>query len=425
MSYHHKTLSVPNLLVNPVSPNMPPPPPPPPTVPSISHRTHSSKNRSMLALSPTAYSDIYSTPNIDQSDSNDKHDLDNSFEAEPPIDYEQETNLVMMAPKNATSPLTPRQLKQRNSAKRTSIVQKTDSQFLQSQKFDQEFLQTTKDLFLRYPTAKISISVSDGAQSRQIEIDRQMFDKLYKSQQPQTPLRTTSVLTALNSSLPSSSSPSSVSSASSTYDTPVSLSEAIKKAAMEHQKRQNEKTSGSIIHKTPNVKNELEKALENRLKRLSVLQNESEVEAPTFPPPPSPGALNKLSESNMEQQRVCSPPPPPPPPPLPPSTIESTKPTSLKTTVKSLVNTYQMIDPRSSSDFGELIAKKAAEKRAKFQENKPVVSSVTYQPDGSKIVNGLKQNEDSNVKKTIATLKNAQLSNNSVQTPNKNNGMFI
>lgn len=415
---------------------MPPPPPPPPTVPSISHQTHSSKNRSMQTLSSAYHSDIYSTPNIDQSDQNDKdNELNSSICAEPPIDYDQETNLVMMAPKTATSPLTPRQLKQRNSAKRTSLVQKTDCQFLQSQKFDQEFLQTTKDLFLKFPTAKISISVPDGgAQPRQIEIDRQMFDNLYKSQHqqqqqlPQTPTRTTSVLTALNSSLPSSSSPSSVSSASSAYDpapvvdSPATLNEAIKKAALEHQKRQIDKTPVSMVHKTPNVKNELEKALENRLKRLSVLQTDCESDAPSFPPPPSPGALNKLNGNNKPAHQVCSPVPPPPPPPLPPPCTQqpSTKPTTLKTTVKTLVNTYQLIDPRSSSDFGELIAKKAAEKRAKFQENKPVLNSVTYQPDGTKILNGPRQNEDSNVKKTIASFNNSKTQT----TPSQNNGMF-
>lgn len=427
LSYHHKTLSVPNLLVNPASPNMPPPPPPPPTVPSISHQTHSSKNRSMHTLS-SAYSDIYSTPNNGQSDQD--NELNNSIGTEPPIDYNQDTSLVMMAPKTSTSPLTPRQLKQRNSAKRTSLVQKSDCQFLQSQKFDQEFLQTTKDLFMRYPTAKISISVPDGeAQPRQIEIDRQMFDKLYKSQQqlPQTPTRTTSVLTALNTSLPSSSSPSSVSSASSAYDTapvtdsPATLNEAIKKAALEHQKRQSDKTPASIIHKTPNVKNELEKALENRLKRLSVLQNESEADAPTFPPPPSPGALNKLNGNNKPAQQICSPVPPPPPPLPPPSMPNtSTQSVNLKTTVKTLVNTYQLIDPRSSSDFGELIAKKAAEKRAKFQENKPVLNSITYQPDGTKILNAPRPNEDSSVKKAIASFNNSK----SPLTPSQNNGMF-
>ncbi|RNA43764.1 hypothetical protein BpHYR1_031297 [Brachionus plicatilis] len=432
LSYHHKTLSVPNLMANPASPNMPPPPPPPPpTVPSISHRTHCSKNRSMLALSP-AYSDIYSSPDMDPC--HPQPTANNSME--PPVDYDQETNLVMMAPKNATSPLTPRQLKQRNSAKRTSTIQKSDCQFLQGQKFDQEFLQTSKDLFLRYPTAKISISVSDGDQPRQIEIDRQMFDKLYKSQQPQTPIRTTSVLTALNSftlnsSLPSSSSPSSVSSASSAYDTamadtpPLGLNEAIKKAALEHQKRQSDKTACTTnASRTPNVKNELEKALENRLKRLSVLQAESEHEAPSFPPPPSPGALNKLNEQSGAPERVCSPPPPPPPlPPLTAACAQSARPATLKTTVKSLVNTYQLIDPRSSSDFGELIAKKAAEKRAKFHENKPVLSSVTYQPDGTKVVNAFKPNEELSVKNNTALLHkaNAQLANDSAQATGQNN----
>lgn len=52
----------------------------------------------------------------------------------------------------------------------------------------------------------------------------------------------------------------------------------------------------------------------------------------------------------------------------------------------NLHHTFQ--DPRTSSDFSALIAKKAAEKRAKFQEQtsqRPI--SITYQPDGSKILN--------------------------------------
>ncbi|CAF0767841.1 unnamed protein product [Brachionus calyciflorus] len=452
LGYHHKTLSVPNLFSNPVSPNMPPPPPPPPpTVPSISHSTHSSKNRSMVPPipppPPPPASNIYSTPSTQSNDipiQNEPRDESDESIEEPPIDYEQDTNLVMMALKNPTSPLTPRQIKQRNSAKRNSITNKTDAQFLQTQKFDMEFLQTTKDLFLRYPTAKISISVSDlGGQSRQIEIDRQMFEKLYKSQQPQTPVRTTSVLTVLNSSLPSSNSPSSISSASSNYETgllqmdppPVSLNEAIRKAAMEHQqKRLNDptKTPGSIIHRTPHVKNELERALENRLKRLSVLQDETPTtENPinSFPPPPSPSALHKLNENQNNLERVCSP-PPPPPPPLP-QFVEMVKTTININTpkpAKNTVNNYQLIDPRLSSDFSELIAKKAAEKRAKFQENKPSLNSVTYQPDGTKIVNTNtnKLGDDGSVKKAIANFQMKNLNNNSsltstTQTPNQNN----
>ena len=42
-----------------------------------------------------------------------------------------------------------------------------------------------------------------------------------------------------------------------------------------------------------------------------------------------------------------------------------------------------LIDPRTSSDFSALIARKAAEKRAKFTETKPSVNSITFRPGGS------------------------------------------
>ena len=144
------------------------------------------------------------------------------------------TNLILMMLKqqqqqqqqqtanNSSSPLTPRQIKQRNTAKRNSIPrssssnpqvapltaqQQRDLSFLQTQKFEADFIQTTKDLFARYPNAKISISVtvssiqqngssasstSGGGQqlvqtqsTRQIEIDRLMFEKICTFQQIQ------------------------------------------------------------------------------------------------------------------------------------------------------------------------------------------------------------------------------------------------
>ena len=133
---------------------------------------------------------------------------------------------------NNSSPLTPRQIKQRNTAKRNSIPrssssnqlttastttgstssvilntnqsltpqQQSDLSFLQTQKFEKDFIQTTKDLFARYPNAKISISVTvsqiqngtsqqptvvQTQSTRQIEIDRLMFDKICTFQQIQ------------------------------------------------------------------------------------------------------------------------------------------------------------------------------------------------------------------------------------------------
>jgi hypothetical protein len=294
-----------------------------------------------------------------------------------------------------SSPLTPRQIKQRNTAKRNSIsktngaallcstgntnnseetshftpTQLRDLAFLQSQRFDAEFIKTTNELFIRYPSAKISISVVNSSSAmvnstaapqvaRQVEIDRAMFDKICAYQagqlaapvppppvavnkpklQPQTPVRTTSVLS---------------------------------ETAVQGQ-----------------VKSELERAIENRMRRVS-LNNTSLDEngclsaqppqlnkrnmprdppppipqsstcpnlaeallAPgiVFPPPPSPKELRRLnnttvtaqqqqpqhssatntvtntsavnnhpmnSNNNVTNKAFC---PPPPPPPLPPS----------------------------------------------------------------------------------------------------------
>ena len=61
-----------------------------------------------------------------------------------------------------------------------------------------------------------------------------------------------------------------------------------------------------------------------------------------------------------------------------------------------IANSSQVVDPRSSSDFSALIAKKAAEKRAKFQETKPSINMVTYQADGLKNVVA-QSNKSSNV----------------------------
>jgi hypothetical protein len=275
------------------------------------------------------------------------------------------TNIISNSTNTSSSPLTPRQIKQRNSAKRNSIPrsvssnpqqlqlqntkqqqilnslapqQQRDLLFLQTQKFETEFLQTTRDLFCRYPNAKISISVLIASQntSRQIEIDRTMFEFLCTFQnirlQPETPIRTTSIqnnIDNINNSTPistnlannvnntsiSSTSPSS--SSTSSYDTNENtkneksdeLSEAIKKAAAEHFfKRQmsaqlkndvcvannnskKETRSYSIQSNTtvngsykynenntsiPNVKSELERAIENRLKKTNLAIQQQE-----------------------------------------------------------------------------------------------------------------------------------------------------
>jgi hypothetical protein len=149
----------------------------------------------------------------------------------------------------------------------------------------------------------------------------------------------------------------------------------------------------------------------------------------SFPPPPSPLALRRLSTTtidvnpNISNKSPISPGPPPPPPPLPASasptlhvSVVTTPPVSTPSNlnVKSIINNYQqttqqLLDPRTSSDFSELIAKKAAEKRAKFQETKPLISNaVTFQPDGSKVF------------ATTTTTTNNNNNNNTTTAVNKN-----
>ncbi len=82
-----------------------------------------------------------------------------------------------------------------------------------------------------------------------------------------------------------------------------------------------------------------------------------------FPPPPSPQQLHRLIEPSNNK------------------VIINVK----HSNNNNNNNSNNVVDPRLSSDFGALIAKKAAEKRAKFQETKPSVNAVTFQPDGSKI----------------------------------------
>ena len=141
---------------------------------------------------------------------------------------QQQQQQTAQQQQNNSSPLTPRQIKQRNTAKRNSIPrssssnqsatmtvhpppilntnqsltaqQQSDLSFLQTQKFEKDFIQTTKDLFARYPNAKISISVTvsqiqngtsqqpmvvQTQSTRQIEIDRVMFEKICTFQQIQ------------------------------------------------------------------------------------------------------------------------------------------------------------------------------------------------------------------------------------------------
>ena len=369
------------------------------------------------------------------------------------------------------------------------------------------------------------LSISFNNKFKYFKLINFYLKKATQKIQPQTPIRTTSISNnnncttnnnnnnnnssyhSVSSSSPSFSSSSS--SSSSAYDTGLlqnepqmpkqeELNEAIKRVAAEHLiKRQSQQSSdlSSPIYRAslpngngPNVfqlkqqlnsqvkssfhvgsaavKNELERALENRLRKQQQQEQSSQltqmqqtivnkrnvprdppppvpnVESDTavvispqspppppppmaplfskptpvqllsnnscssFPPPPSPLALRRLSTTtievnpNISNKSPISPGPPPPPPPLPTSasptlhvSVVTTPPVSTPSNlnVKSIINNYQqttqqLLDPRTSSDFSELIAKKAAEKRAKFQETKPLISNaVTFQPDGSKV----------------------------------------
>ena len=541
---HQKTASVPNLLyqqpATSVSQPAPPPPPPPPAPPQSqipnlsSRRTANNNNNNNNNTIKSSSQNIYTMPNataaFQTSSSSDTLVHDNAAaepEYEPPHDYDiddknnqndeldcQEINElagesssqvvytsqspIAAASKPAvvnnrsvlsigSSPLTPRQIKQRNTAKRTSITssssssstkpvntnttspndivnddlltsaQQRDLDFLQSQKFDSDFVKTTNELFVRYPTAKISISVvntnaSSGMNevTRQVEIDRNMFDKICAFQQqqqastmakiqPQTPVRTSSV-----------------------------MSEVV---TQQQQTNRRPPTVPFNQPKQQSVKSELERAIENRLRRTSLaaeaLSNETDQltvgnkrnmprdpppplppppaasmannnDLNSFPPPPSPKELRRLNSAApahtvSSSYRVFSPPPPAPPlpssfagikpvktsltppspPPPPPIVLASSSSTKVTSSVKTIVNSLQQqqqqhqsksIDPRMSSDFGALIAKKAAEKRAKFQENMkpPVSNAVTFQPDGTKVF--------ANNAATVATLAQQQSS---------------
>ncbi len=546
-----------------------------------SNKSSSGNAHSTPAASTTAANGLFQS-----SASNDTlvHDSERDVQYEPPHDYDNDENqdedesgdgevyattISNMAPTMTihhanrsvvtigSSPLTPRQIKQRNTAKRNSISktnnaalllntsigssqseeyftpnQLRDLAFLQSQKFDADFIRTTNELFNRYPSAKISISVINGNSAstssqvtRQVEIDRAMFDKVcaYQAQQqqqqaqhqqstscvpdvlpkqakiqPPAPVRTTSCLSesACNNNNNNNNT------LTRPHQNDFDLTD--NKTKIMVQKPSNagqQQLKQQQFNQPETVKSELERAIENRLRRVSLNSQQQTTEgssensasngianivnnnsigtnnrnmprdppppiphsntcpniesAAAFPPPPSPKELRRLTsttitasvfttQSTSATNTVTNPmnttnalngvagsfssPPPPPPlpfsltspvPPAPPlalsfenmKPLNSTVTTTMninnssvtaernesgngKVSVKSIVSTYQAQqivqqqqqptasgnDPRMSSDFSALIAKKAAEKRAKFQENpRPITANaVTY-----------------------------------------------
>lgn len=197
------------------------------------------------------------------------------------------------------------------------------------------------------------------------------------------------------------------------------------------QKSTSQKASSSPL----SGKSELECAIENRFKRTQQLHSSlCQQQAPTaaqsvpvapplppapssnlkaaavssLPPPPSPQDLHRLNSTEGQQRPKC----PPPPPPIAPlldgtaslsykssqasiqqrqaieaaaHSLKATTPVTASSTASASASS-SAVDPRTSSDFGALIARKAAEKRAKFSETKPSsVNTVTFQPGGSKL----------------------------------------
>lgn len=180
------------------------------------------------------------------------------------------------------------------------------------------------------------------------------------------------------------------------------LNEAIRKAAAEHiLKRQTlSSTSGQSSMTNPQqcIKSELERALDARLRRSSMISasnnDQSSIQLNTMataqkndlPPPPSPHSLHRLTSPDTSSISGGQPPPPPPLPSdlfksVPNSNTNKQKPNlanSLKpsvhtyaqqsyglnnvdvlanTSVRSIVNNIQISssDPRLSSDFSALI----------------------------------------------------------------------
>ncbi len=512
-------MSVPNLFQQSQPNFAPPPPPPPPPPPSqVPNLLLKNKNNQYgFQSSPSSDTLVQDDPpsNGTLTGIDAQYQLQNESVYEPPNDYDLEdedlsnnlhnhnqnngnTTLNSSSLNNSmcnrsilvtgSSPLTPRQIKQRNTAKRNSIAtnysdfslnqsitsnystnnsngftaaQLRDLAFLQTQKFDSDFIRTTNELFVRYPNAKISISVIKASQkndtqqqvTQQVEIDRNMFDKIcafhdhqqqhqknfVKSQLPQTPPRTSSVQQQQLISTPNKTNQSHVEQIKEKFyqNFPVDSVKSELERAIENrmrrqslivstqqQQQQQQITPNTIYDQNNNYNNSsnqqtVKKINSNLNSDLTVMQNAS-----SFPPPPSPKELHRLAritEHNNtainnsicnETSTISSISSPPPPPPLPDS-FDNLKITSsnsdnnnnsqqleAKVNVKSIVNNFQQKvqhnnnlmnvsnDPRMSSDFSALIAKKAAEKRAKFMENKPmnsVANAVTYQSDGSKV----------------------------------------
>lgn len=367
----------------------------------------------------------------------------------PPPAFSNNSTILTTFSTCKSSPLTPRQLKQRNSAKKTSIsgdIEQTlaDDQLiekLKSLKFNSSFVNSSKDYFARNPTKILTVNLSNViviSNRSNIEIPNEVylnkdsFERIICQQYqlndskpntpPQVPIRTSSSLLTLNNLNPNAPI------GGSTLNINDTLNDQIKRAAQERLMKlksveQPSSPRNPLNRQSIEIKSELEQAIENhRLKRMSMaFENTNRRNQPHDPPPPPP--LDVSIDSDSISKIPLPPPPPPtlmlapttldnglPPPPSPTALSRLTNANNPATPVIKLTTnsprTPQIVgsnvnnkanllptppqlvsDPRTSSDFGEIIKKKAAEKLSKFQESKPSVNTVTFNPDGSKVYN--------------------------------------
>jgi hypothetical protein len=382
---------------------------------SLSIKKHQLTKKSNASSDTLVQDDNNFEPEIDYQDDDNDDNNNNKPTLIQPLPpsmlstFSSSTNLTNIK----SSPLTPRQLKQRNSAKRS--ISRSSS------------------------TCNINDTINETEQTstppppppppfmQSITITPQQQNNRSSSQPPVTPTRTSSTLVYVTTT--------------KKPEEPIKNQEPIIKSNGFNNNTTTSSSAKQLIEMNNNkwqqsqqpplqfaVRNELEKAIENRIKRTNNIP-ETVNKTSTFAKP------NNIYDSNAgvnkrNLPREPPPPPPvtvppalrirdtiefpPPPPPLPSSsssTIPVTtmlhvdhnnlppppSPTQLNRLNKivnvvspviklaSPIQNQSVIDPRTSSDFGALIAKKAAEKRAKFHEAKPSVNAVTFQADGSKV----------------------------------------
>ena len=388
----------------------------------------------------------FTEPEVDYDDENED---DNVNIKTVPIPPPPPIMLTTFTANIKSSPLTPRQIKQRNSAKRT--ISRSDSQSNLNDNGNNHLQHSVQQNPPPPPPPPLPI-----VPPLTLSMTPQMINKNRTSSQPPiTPTRTTSTLVYINnvtnkpvsndednqttpiikSQTPSNGSNGSQSSdrklnqqLSHQNELKIAIKNRIKRAAesppqtpTKPQSSNNSVVikSGIVYQRISNINNETspqQTVLTNNNNKTSTfskpINNENNDSnrrnLPRDPPPPpppvtTPPALNGFNRHSLE---IPVPPPPPnaqtnlqndnlPPPPSPTQLNRLNKIISVTPVVKPISPPIKpnlsspsggvIIDPRTSSDFSALIAKKAAEKRAKFTETKPSVHAVTFQADGSKV----------------------------------------